>query len=457
MPRVIARLDLLSQVDARRGLAPGGTLLVRPMTMPSPGDVIGGKYRLDAVLGHGGTSVVFRATHVHLGQTVAVKVLSPAALAVPEYVVRLEREARAVSRMRSEHVVRVFDVGKLEDGGAPYLVMDYLEGEDLAALLARRRRLPVELAVEYVLHACEALAEAHAMGIVHRDLKPANLFLTECLDGSPCVKVLDFGISRMSTGLPTTALTDPGMVVGTPRYMAPEQMESSDGVDARVDVWALGAILYELLVGAAPYQGETLPQIFMRIMRSKTPRPSAARSDVPGELDGVVARCLAVDPAKRFGSVAELAVALAVVQAPRVQDSAERVARVWERTSNPGGARAAARREDAVAPRPAGAFTPRAPRTGSFGAGAVLSPAVLVVALGALGVGFASTFAVRGPEPSPPSASSETRTTAALSLAEPRAPASERTDAGASEDIVPSPLDLSDDDDDAPTLRARQP
>lgn len=425
--------------------------------MPSPGDVIGGKYRLDAVLGHGGTSVVFRATHVDLGQTVAVKVLSPAALAVPEYVVRLEREARAVSRMRSEHVVRVFDVGKLEDSGAPYLVMDFLEGEDLAALLVRRHRLPVELAVECILHACEALAEAHAMGIVHRDLKPANLFLTECLDGSPCVKVLDFGISRMSSGLPTTALTDPGMVVGTPRYMAPEQMESSDAVDARVDIWALGAILYELLVGAAPYQGETLPQIFMRIMRTKTPRPSSARSDVPPELDAVVARCLEVEPSKRFGSVAELAAALAVVQTPRVQDSAERVARVWERTSNPGRAPAAAWRAEPPSSLPA--FARPTPRTASLGVRALLSPAVIVVMLAALGVGFASTFAARGPSTAGAmgAASSETETTGALTLAESEAPASDRTDAGADEDLAPS-TELSDGDDDgAPALPAPQP
>ncbi len=298
-----------------------------------PGDVIGDKYRIDAVVGRGGMSTVYRATHVQLEQLVAIKVLSPAALVMPEYVARLKREALAATRIRSQHVVRIFDIGELPEHGVPYLVMEHLTGADLAAVLAKRGPLPTRLAVECILHACEALAEAHALGIVHRDLKPANLFLTESVDGSTCVKVLDFGISRMTRRSPLLPLTDPGTVLGTPSYMAPEQMEASDRVDGRSDIWALGAILYELLVGRPPYGGESLPQIFMRILRSKTPRPSAERSDVGFELDQIVARCLAVEPDERFATVADLAWALSTTGVPHARDSAARISRVFDRRS----------------------------------------------------------------------------------------------------------------------------
>jgi serine/threonine-protein kinase len=299
--------------------------------MPAPGDVIAEKYRVEAVLGRGGMSVVYRATHLQLDQQVAIKVLSAEALLLPEYVVRLKREARAVSRIRSEHVVRVHDIGELTPGGVPYLVMEHLSGLDLAVVLSRRGQFPVDLAVECILQACEALAEAHALGIIHRDLKPANLFLTEAVDGSPCVKVLDFGISRMSRRHGLSSLTDPGTVLGTPSYMAPEQMEAADTVDARSDIWALGTILYELLIGRPPYRGDSLPQIFMKIMKSRPPKPSSIRSDVPSGIDAVVGRCLEVEAPDRFQSVAELAWALSAVGTPHARDSAARISRVFDK------------------------------------------------------------------------------------------------------------------------------
>jgi eukaryotic-like serine/threonine-protein kinase len=301
--------------------------------MPVPGDVVADKYRIEAVLGRGGMSVVYRATHIALEQQVAIKVLSSEALLLPEYVVRLKREARAVSRIRSEHVVRVHDIGELAGSGVPYLVMECLDGLDLAAVLARRGPFPVPLAIECIMQACEALAEAHALGIIHRDLKPANLFLGEGVDGSPCVKVLDFGISRMSQRHGLSALTDPGMVLGTPSYMAPEQMEGSDALDARSDIWALGTILYELLVGKPPYTGDSLPQIFVKIMRSRRPKPSALRAGVRSGVDDIIAQCLELDPADRFQTVAELAWALSSLGAPRARDSAARISRVLERQS----------------------------------------------------------------------------------------------------------------------------
>lgn len=299
-------------------------------SMPRIGDVIAGKYRVDAVIGRGGMSVVYLATHLQLEQQVALKVLSAAALLLPEYIVRLKREARAVSHIRSEHVVRVHDIGMLEDAQVPYLVMEHLTGHDLASVLAHHGQLPADFVAMCILQACEALAEAHAIGIVHRDLKPANLFLTEAVDGSACVKVLDFGISRMTRGPGLSPLTDPGTVLGTPSYMAPEQMEASAKVDARSDIWALGIIIYELLVGRPPHAGASLPQIFMRIMRTRPPRPSAHRS-LPPLVDTIVARCLAVDPDKRYQNVAQLAAILAELGPPGSRAQAERIGRILQR------------------------------------------------------------------------------------------------------------------------------
>jgi serine/threonine-protein kinase len=299
------------------------------------GVVIGGKYRVDGIVGRGGTSVVYRATHLELDRPVALKILSGDALRVPEYVARIRHEARAAACIKSEHVVRVFDVGETEREGAPYLVMELLEGRDLANVVARRGGLPLDFAIACIMQVCEVLAEAHAAGVVHRDLKPANLFLIEGVDGSPCVKVLDFGISLRQSGV--SPLTDPGIVLGTPSYMAPEQMEARDAVGPRSDIWALGAILYELVVGRPAYKGESLPQIFLRIVKSETPRPSVFRRDVPREVDEVVARCLSIDPRDRFGSVAELAHALAAcapaagAEASAPHCDAERVSRILAR------------------------------------------------------------------------------------------------------------------------------
>ncbi len=282
----------------------GGSLL--------PGDILDGRYRIDAVIGRGGMSTVYRATHLRLEQPVALKVLSTSALAVPEYVARLEHEARSLSRLRSKHVVRVYDAG--DHRGVPYLAMECLSGRDLAALL-RRGPLPVDLAIDCIMQACDALAEAHARGIVHRDLKPANLFLADDPAGGMTLKILDFGIARSKEDPVRSRLTDPGSVLGTPNYMAPEQMEASDRIDDRTDIWALGAILYELLVGRPPYRGQSLPQIYMKIMRSP-PRPvSTVRADVPEALDVTLCKCLAFEPYDRHRSVVDLARDLSSVRA----------------------------------------------------------------------------------------------------------------------------------------------
>ncbi len=273
------------------------------------GDVLADKYRVDGVLGIGGMGVVVAATHVHLGQRVAVKFLLPEAMVQPQALERFGREARAAVRLKSDHVARVLDVGALTDG-APYMVMEYLDGCDLGTLVQDKGALRVEDAAEYVLQTCDAVAEAHSLGIVHRDLKPRNLFLTRKLNGSACIKVLDFGISKVTTIGSDHSLTKTTDVMGSPNYMAPEQIRSSRDVDERTDIWALGVILYELISGRVPFLADTMPALCAMVLE-KAPTPLAElRPDCPPELRHVIARCLMKDPAMRFQSVAELASAL---------------------------------------------------------------------------------------------------------------------------------------------------
>ncbi len=292
------------------------------------GDVLAGKYRIERVLGQGGMGVVVAATHLQLDERVALKFLLPEALENGEAVARFAREARAAVKIKSEHVARVSDVGTLESG-SPYMVMEYLQGQDLADWVRDRGPMNVPDAVEFVLQACEALAEAHALGIVHRDLKPANLFVTKRADGSPCIKVLDFGISKFTLpGASDLNMTRTQAIMGSPLYMSPEQMSSARGVDARTDLWAIGVILYEILSGHVPFEAETLPQLCGLILEG-TPRSlRETRPDVPQAVEACILRCLAKDRAARFANAAEFAFALAPFGPPGAARSAERIARV---------------------------------------------------------------------------------------------------------------------------------
>ena len=246
-------------------------------------------------------------------------------------VARFLREARAAVRMKGEHVTRVLDVASLPSG-LPYIVMEHLEGADLASVVETKGWLPISLAVDYVLQTCEALAEAHALGIVHRDIKPSNLFLTTRADGSPCIKVLDFGISKaMATPdgrAPELNLTQTQAILGSPQYMAPEQMRSSKRVDGRTDIWAIGATLHELLTGAPPFEAKSMPELFAMILEDAPPRLCERRPDVPPALEAVVARCLQKDPGKRFADVHELARALAPLGSLTSAGVVERIGRV---------------------------------------------------------------------------------------------------------------------------------
>jgi hypothetical protein len=290
----------------------------------SPGEVLAGKFKVERVLGAGGMGVVVAARHLELDERVAVKFLHPEALLSGEGAARFVREARAAVKIKSEHVARVIDVGRLENG-APYIVMEYLEGSDLAARVDQGP-LPIEDAVDYVVQACDAMAEAHALGIVHRDLKPANLFLIRRSDGAGIVKVLDFGISKVQ--VPDTSeagLTKTSAVMGSPFYMSPEQMKSSKDVDSRTDVWSLGVILYELLAGRPPFHGDTLPELLSAIMLEPPTPLQSLRPEIPPELAAVLSKVLQKDRTQRYQNVGELAAALAPFAPRRTRHTLERV------------------------------------------------------------------------------------------------------------------------------------
>jgi serine/threonine-protein kinase len=272
-----------------------------------PGDVLAGKYRVERELGVGGMGIVVAARHLDLDQLVAVKLMLQNKGGNVEGQKRFVREARAAARLRSQHVGRVLDVGTLENG-TPYMVMEYLEGRDLASLLESRGTLEVGEAVEYVLQVCEAVAEAHTAGIVHRDLKPANLFLTERPDGSPCVKVLDFGVSKVLGD--EGKLTTDRQALGSPLYMSPEQMNSSAQVDARSDIWAMGIILYELLAGKTPFHAEGIQQLCMRVMFGPPIPLGDYRPGIPPSLEAVILQCLEKERDRRWPHIAAFAAAL---------------------------------------------------------------------------------------------------------------------------------------------------
>ncbi|HHH31775.1 MAG TPA: serine/threonine protein kinase [Polyangiaceae bacterium] len=280
----------------------------------APGDVLSEKYRVDELIGYGAMGFVLKAWHLQLDEPVAVKFLLPELAASEEALVRFEREARATFKIKSEHVVRVLDVGRLEEGH-PFMVMEYLEGEELADQIYEGE-MPIGKITDIVLQACAAIAEAHAYGIIHRDVKPDNLFLTRRRDGSTCVKVLDFGLSKFLPRPSQTddkrqrAVTAEAQVMGTAHYMSPEQWVSAKDVSTAADIWSLGVILYEGLTGESPFMRNNLAAMCNAVLREDPPPILELRPDVPEALVAIVERCLAKEATDRFASVAELGEAL---------------------------------------------------------------------------------------------------------------------------------------------------
>jgi serine/threonine-protein kinase len=380
-----------------------------------PGEILAGKYQVERILGVGGMGVVVAAHHIQLDEKVALKFLLPDALKNTEALARFEREARAAVKIKSEHIARVIDVGKL-DNGSPYMVMEYLEGGDLSGMLAKTGKLPVEQAVDFVLQASEAIAEAHALGIVHRDLKPANLFCIRRRDGQLAIKVLDFGISKVTkTGsMPDSmSMTKTTAVIGSPVYMSPEQMQSSKGVDLRTDIWSMGVILYELVTGRLPFNGDTVTELAIRIATEPAPPMADIPPGLPAGLEPVVMRCLEKPRERRYQDMSELAVALLPFGSPRARHLVEKICAI---VGNPS--------PDASAPLPASPMAStsatkghatdagwQSEPTGKKGSKAVLGIAAAVGL--AVAVGGVVLFMRKGPAPEAPVVATTPATTSA--------------------------------------------
>jgi serine/threonine protein kinase len=334
-------VDLLE--DCARSGYPGSMPASRPLLeddgQPSSGSplhigqVVNGKYRIERQIGRGGMGIVLAATHLQLEHLVAIKVMRRDVGMDAKALDRLLTEARSAARIRSEHVARVLDVGTL-DNGSPFIVMEYLDGENLADLLDREGALEIDQAVSFLMQCCVALAEVHVAEMVHRDLKPGNLFIARLPDGSPSVKIVDFGISKQIGSARDGAATTSPQVLGSPYYMSPEQMRA-EPVDERSDIWGLGAILFEMLTGRPPFIGDTLPEVYAAVLNEAPPPVDSLRAGVAAGLDDVVQRCLEKDPAQRFCDVADLAEALA----PYVRGGAQSVDRVTRILMNPDAAR----------------------------------------------------------------------------------------------------------------------
>lgn len=294
---------------------------------PKSGEVLGGKYRVERVLGSGGMGVVVAAKHIELGQRVALKLMLKEALSDPSHAERFLREAKASVQLKSVHTARVLDVGKLKNG-EPFMVMEYLEGRDLDEELRQKGPLPPHVACDFILQAAEALAEAHGLGMIHRDVKLKNLFLTTTVDGRPLVKVLDFGLAKQTGIGADVSLTATSSVFGSPQYMSPEQMRSAKDVDTRSDIWSLGVCLYELLTGRVPFDAGGVAEICAMVLKDPVAPPSRWVRGLPADLEAVVLKCLEKDPRMRFQTVAELAFALEAYAAE--EGSARRILHVME-------------------------------------------------------------------------------------------------------------------------------
>jgi eukaryotic-like serine/threonine-protein kinase len=285
------------------------------------------KYEVERVLGRGGMGTVFEARHSRMGHRVAIKVLGEELRAHSELVTRFEREARAAGALSSPHAVKVFDIDQTEDG-TPFMVMELLQGRDLAHLVEHDGAQAIGLSVRWIIEACDAIGEAHHLGIVHRDIKPSNLFL--CRD-TGSIKVLDFGIAKRVA--PKEAAITVGVApLGTPQYMSPEQVRCAKDVDGRTDIWSLGVTLYELVCGRPPFDHEVPQACIAAIAADPIPDPREHRTDLPDDLAVVILRALAKDPAERFQSIDELVEALSPFAESLPTDDSWRVITTTRRT-----------------------------------------------------------------------------------------------------------------------------
>ncbi|MBK6528897.1 MAG: serine/threonine protein kinase [Deltaproteobacteria bacterium] len=288
----------------------GGTFTEAPLALPTPeapllGRLLQGRYRVTGLIARGGMGVVYDAVQVNLGRRVAIKCLHPKYARDAVAIARFQKEAVVSGSFGHPHIVEVFDMGVLEDG-APFLVMERLEGETLTARMRRERRLGFKLSVSVARQTVSALVATHARGILHRDLKPDNLFLVARGDDTPRVKVLDYGVSKAMTALGDPRLTRAGFVMGTPSYMAPEQARGESDLDGRVDLYAVGVILYEMLTGRLAFVARTPAALLMEMQRATPPRPSMLRPGVSPTIDALVMRCISLSRGDRPRDAAAL-------------------------------------------------------------------------------------------------------------------------------------------------------
>ena len=333
---------------------------------PAVGALVGGKYRIVRLLAQGGMGVVYEAHHAVVRRRFAIKFLRRDLALRREILTRFQREAEAAGALENENVAAAIDFG-ISDDGMPYIVMEYLVGESVGALLEREGRLPVARACDLVAQACRGVEAAHAAGIVHRDLKPHNLFLCRREDGTDLVKVLDFGVAKLQAIEASSAATDTGTLLGTAAYMSPEQARGEKLVDQRADVYALGAILYELLSQQKPHPGDSQNAILHHIAtQPAVPLDSVRAGGWPAELVDVIGRALASDPGARPQTAAALATALAPFAGREVWPAAPPPV-VPGPEAPPAGARANA--DPAGADRGAGARSDRGGGRGAVGKG----------------------------------------------------------------------------------------
>ena len=300
----------LSEKAAARSEESSELVLGPTPELPVPaGTIVAHKYLVQGLISHGGMGIICAGLHVDLEQPVAIKLMRRELAREADLVDRFLNEARAAASLKSPHVVRVLDVGQLPDG-LPYLVMERLVGFDLDTLVYERGALAPGEAVNYMIQACEALSEAHALGIIHRDIKPENLFLTRGPNGRKVIKLLDFGVAKR-LGVHRRVMTRSGHAVGSPWYMSPEQMSRPNEVDARSDLWSLGVVLFRLLTGHLPFEGDTVAEVCARVLEAPTPDALSLRPTLDPGLVAVVERCLCKHREARYRSADALAEALA--------------------------------------------------------------------------------------------------------------------------------------------------
>jgi serine/threonine-protein kinase len=297
-----------------------------------------GRYRIESIVRDGERSIVFRARDLRLDMQVWLKIFRPEGFGSAEEVARFTWQTRAESQVKSEHVNGILDVG-IWAPGSPYIASEFLEGSDLATWLGHRGTLPESQAADFVIQACDALAEAHSLGIVHRDIKPANLFAVERLGIGASIRVLGWDISQTSGPFSTTPETAPSgtteapTFVGTPLYMPPEQWQGAPDLDERADIWAIGVTLCELVTGQVPFKGGSAIQIYSAIMAGQPRRLRERFPQLPPGLEAVILKCLQTERETRYQSVAELALTLTEFGSEQCKRLVDRICSMPQRSS----------------------------------------------------------------------------------------------------------------------------